>query len=312
MEGRGAAGGSPRTGSRGEEDLPGLTGRSEKIKIEADCNEDDEDDDCEIISWIPRDAGTPTRVSVSLPTVPLPPQQAGINNSLDTRGALSASIHASVTGQQGLPVSGPVSPSRKRPAEVITTTAAQSGGIRATFSKSAAFKRSGSLPADNSTNPEYFHIIDSQPGQIIITQNNGQNFKDSPFAYAPPPTKRLKELLRSPNYKGQFSQEPTIQHFKTEDDIPPKTEPLPLVLSAPLKPKPYIRIVEQPKENSLRFRYECEGRSAGSLQGINSTPHNKTYPSIEILNYQGAAVVIVSCVVKDAPYYTHPHNLVRT
>ena len=77
-----------------------------------------------------------------------------------------------------------------------------------------------------------------------------------------------------------------------------------------MKKAAYVTVVEQPASKGLRFRYECEGRSAGSLQGINSTPHNKTYPSIEILNYQGAAVVIVSCVVKDAPYYVHPHNLV--
>ena len=31
--------------------------------------------------------------------------------------------------------------------------------------------------------------------------------------------------------------------------------------------KPYIRILEQPKSNSLRFRYQCEGRGAGALQG---------------------------------------------
>ena len=31
--------------------------------------------------------------------------------------------------------------------------------------------------------------------------------------------------------------------------------------------KPRIRILEQPKSNSLRFRYQCEGRGAGALQG---------------------------------------------
>ena len=31
--------------------------------------------------------------------------------------------------------------------------------------------------------------------------------------------------------------------------------------------KPFIRIIEQPKSNSLRFRYQCEGRGAGALQG---------------------------------------------
>ena len=33
-----------------------------------------------------------------------------------------------------------------------------------------------------------------------------------------------------------------------------------------MEQKPCVRIVEQPKSNSLRFRYQCEGRGAGALQ----------------------------------------------
>ncbi|KAL9925841.1 embryonic polarity protein dorsal-like isoform 1-T9 [Glossina fuscipes fuscipes] len=76
------------------------------------------------------------------------------------------------------------------------------------------------------------------------------------------------------------------------------------------KPKPYVKIVEQPASKALRFRYECEGRSAGSIPGVNSTSENKTYPTIEIVGYKGRAVVVVSCVTKDEPYRPHPHNLV--
>nr|XP_023013890.1 embryonic polarity protein dorsal-like isoform X2 [Leptinotarsa decemlineata] len=72
----------------------------------------------------------------------------------------------------------------------------------------------------------------------------------------------------------------------------------------------YIKIVEQPAPKALRFRYECEGRSAGSIPGTNSTPENKTYPTIQIVGYQGKAVVVVSCVTKDNPHKPHPHNLV--
>lgn len=72
----------------------------------------------------------------------------------------------------------------------------------------------------------------------------------------------------------------------------------------------YVKIIEQPASKALRFRYECEGRSAGSLPGVNSTPENKTFPTIQIVNYKGRAVVVVSCVTKDAPYRPHPHNLV--
>ncbi|XP_076227278.1 dorsal isoform X3 [Nomia melanderi] len=73
---------------------------------------------------------------------------------------------------------------------------------------------------------------------------------------------------------------------------------------------PYVEIIEQPASKALRFRYECEGRSAGSIPGVNSTPENKTFPSIRIVGYKGRAVVIVSCVTKDQPHRPHPHNLV--
>ncbi|XP_037958917.1 embryonic polarity protein dorsal-like [Teleopsis dalmanni] len=75
-------------------------------------------------------------------------------------------------------------------------------------------------------------------------------------------------------------------------------------------PKPFINIVEQPATKALRFRYKCEGRSAGSIPGVNSTPENKTYPTIEIVGYEGDVVIVASCVTKDPPYRQHPHYLV--
>lgn len=80
--------------------------------------------------------------------------------------------------------------------------------------------------------------------------------------------------------------------------------------NAAMNGQAYIRIVEQPARCALRFRYECEGRSAGSIPGCNSTSDNKTYPTIEIVNYTGPAVVVVSCVTKESPHRPHPHNLV--
>lgn len=71
-----------------------------------------------------------------------------------------------------------------------------------------------------------------------------------------------------------------------------------------------VKIIEQPASKALRFRYECEGRSAGSIPGATSTPENKTFPTIQVVGYQGRAVVVVSCVTKDVPYRPHPHNLV--
>lgn len=45
----------------------------------------------------------------------------------------------------------------------------------------------------------------------------------------------------------------------------------------------YVKITEQPASKALRFRYECEGRSAGSIPGVNSTPENKTFPTIQVI-----------------------------
>ncbi|XP_028031025.1 embryonic polarity protein dorsal isoform X1 [Bombyx mandarina] len=73
---------------------------------------------------------------------------------------------------------------------------------------------------------------------------------------------------------------------------------------------PSVVIVEQPASKALRFRYKCEGRSAGSLPGVSSTPENKTYPTIKICSYKGPATIVVSCVNKDPPFKPHPHNLV--
>ena len=53
--------------------------------------------------------------------------------------------------------------------------------------------------------------------------------------------------------------------------------------------KPYVRILEQPASHKLRFRYKCEGRGAGALQGVSSSPDKKTFPKIQIVNYKGPA-----------------------
>merc|ERR1711868_351086 len=75
--------------------------------------------------------------------------------------------------------------------------------------------------------------------------------------------------------------------------------------------KPFVRILEQPASHKLRYRYKCEGRGAGALQGERSTTEKKSFPKIQIVNYSGPAVVVVSCVTHDSdPPKTHPHNLV--
>lgn len=80
--------------------------------------------------------------------------------------------------------------------------------------------------------------------------------------------------------------------------------------SSSIRRSAFVKITEQPASKALRFRYECEGRSAGSIPGVLSSPENKTFPSIQVVGYRGRAVVVVSCVTKDPPYRPHPHNLV--
>lgn len=48
------------------------------------------------------------------------------------------------------------------------------------------------------------------------------------------------------------------------------------------RPEPFIEITEQPKTKGFRFRYECEGRSAGSIPGERSTAENRSFPSIRV------------------------------
>ncbi|XP_017063896.1 dorsal-related immunity factor Dif isoform X2 [Drosophila eugracilis] len=74
---------------------------------------------------------------------------------------------------------------------------------------------------------------------------------------------------------------------------------------------PYLRIVEEPTNHIIRFRYKCEGRTAGSIPGMTSSSETgKTFPTIEVCNYDGPVIIVVSCVTSDEPYRQHPHWLV--
>ncbi|EDX05310.1 Dif [Drosophila simulans] len=74
---------------------------------------------------------------------------------------------------------------------------------------------------------------------------------------------------------------------------------------------PHLRIVEEPTSNIIRFRYKCEGRTAGSIPGMNSSSETgKTFPTIEVCNYDGPVIIVVSCVTSDEPFRQHPHWLV--
>ncbi|XP_055794834.1 transcription factor p65-like [Salvelinus fontinalis] len=72
----------------------------------------------------------------------------------------------------------------------------------------------------------------------------------------------------------------------------------------------FIEIIEQPKPRGMRFRYKCEGRSAGSIPGEKSNDTTKTHPAIKVHNYNGPLRVRVSLVTKNPPHKPHPHELV--
>jgi hypothetical protein len=41
-----------------------------------------------------------------------------------------------------------------------------------------------------------------------------------------------------------------------------------------------------------RFRYQCEGRGAGALQGATSTPDQKTFPKIQVGKMLAESIII--------------------
>nr|XP_031546755.1 transcription factor p65 isoform X1 [Vicugna pacos] len=95
--------------------------------------------------------------------------------------------------------------------------------------------------------------------------------------------------------------------------FPQETDLFPLIFPAaePAQASgPYVEIIEQPKQRGMRFRYKCEGRSAGSIPGERSTDTTKTHPTIKINGYTGPGTVRISLVTKDPPHRPHPHELV--
>ncbi|KAH8412187.1 hypothetical protein KR009_000356, partial [Drosophila setifemur] len=111
---------------------------------------------------------------------------------------------------------------------------------------------------------------------------------------------------------------PVQQIFPQSTSLPVMPSHLPLQLhtqSQLAKPStksgPHLRIVEEPTNNIIRFRYKCEGRTAGSIPGMStSSETGKTFPTIEVVNCEGPVIVVVSCVTSEEPYRQHPHWLV--
>ena len=65
-------------------------------------------------------------------------------------------------------------------------------------------------------------------------------------------------------------------------------------------PQPSIEVIEQPRSRGLRFRYKCEGRSAGTIPGESSTNENRTYPTIRVSHHIPPPTIRVSHRLKYA------------
>lgn len=63
---------------------------------------------------------------------------------------------------------------------------------------------------------------------------------------------------------------------------PPVEPATPTWVQCQNTPSPQLIITEQPKQRGMRFRYQCEGRSAGSILGESSTENSKTLPAIAV------------------------------
>ncbi|XP_059143365.1 putative transcription factor p65 homolog isoform X2 [Physella acuta] len=140
---------------------------------------------------------------------------------------------------------------------------------------------------------QLFHNLQMNPG--LMPHNHGHPVQESNMGHVHPNM-----------YPGGAQNYPTVPSYP-----PPNHTPQPQTLPTHHTPVqngvPWVEIVEQPKSRGLRFRYECEGRSAGSVPGENSTNDHRTYPTIKIHNYNGPAIIVVSCVTKENPPHCKPH-----
>lgn len=60
-----------------------------------------------------------------------------------------------------------------------------------------------------------------------------------------------------------------------------------------------VEILEQPDSTPMKFRYLSDTGCRGVIFGVNSTDKVNTYPRFRVLNYDGSAFVIVSCITNE-------------
>ncbi|RUS74561.1 hypothetical protein EGW08_017667 [Elysia chlorotica] len=138
---------------------------------------------------------------------------------------------------------------------------------------------------------QLFEQIQNHPHQPFHLFQPGHPVQES----QPHPMYNNQDM--DPGYHRQM--ERPAHTYNAQNQVPPPV--------SPQNEAPWVQILEQPKSRGLRFRYECEGRSAGSVPGENSTNDHRTYPTIKVHNYSGPAIIVVSCVTKENPPHCKPH-----
>ncbi|XP_059930471.1 transcription factor RelB isoform X2 [Gadus macrocephalus] len=163
--------------------------------------------------------------------------------------------------------------------------------------------------------------LDSFSSEPVLVARGTAPRTSCSFAHPFPPASRPGEMASAPPCRGASPSGPSRRACgpspggpRTPAGPPPAAQPgsgteqLESLLEAPR-----LAVSEQPKERGMRFRYECEGRSAGSILGASSTGTTKVQPAIQIqgsIDKVKKVTVTVSLVTKDIPYRPHPHCLV--
>lgn len=98
----------------------------------------------------------------------------------------------------------------------------------------------------------------------------------------------------------QCSQAVFHNHFQNTVTLHFKSHYSPFLTSTSTWPSvqavnPFIEIIEQPKQRGMRFRYKCEGRSAGSIPGEKSNDTTKTHPAIKVRRVQPIVLWSIWC-----------------
>jgi len=190
----------------------------------------------------------------------------------------------------------------------LTMNSDQLAGITTT-SSDAPFSLSGIIKEFGMNIPDQPDQTQQQQQSTISVPAGTVPGQDQGFTIQLLPTNDQQQAPRDmlDNLRG-FPQQQQQQQQHQQQDLMQLINSQP---AAPVPTEPHVVIIEQPASHKLRFRYECEGRGAGALQGATSTAEKKMFPKIQIRGYTGPAVVVVSCVTHDSDKpKAHPHMLV--